>query len=331
MRKFLIFLIALSAFSAQASQNPTQKTVQAEQALDAETAEKHTKPIYKRYEIKYEPKNTAINKTKQKSIPSKNSVVSKPKQPEKSAISTQPVLNNVVSPKKDEVQTRHHHEQRQIKDNVSNVRHLHNSQHKRHKEKHSKSAVRVNINVNSPRPTYVVNRVVTTPEVTVMRPVIYDNNIYSANAYTCGERSGVKYCTDYRGRALSGRVVNKYDDSVAYENYRHGYQQGETTVFSQDGMLLRKTNYKKSLKDGKEYAYFGNGKIEYSAEYKKGALHGNVEQYNPNGKRIGRMTYRHGYLQKRHCTYDTTSPMLLAQIEQKNYNELILCEDGYNY
>ena len=196
-----------------------------------------------------------------------------------------------------------------------------------HKSK-PESRFNVHVNIGTPHTKVLSNSgYVYSRPVTVVRPIVYENDIYANNSYSCQERSGVKYCTDYRGRALNGRIVQTYGDSVAYEQYRNGYQQGQTTVFSSDGQLMRKSEYKKSLKDGKEYVYFTNGKVEYVAEYKKGALHGKIIQYNDKGRKIGQMTYRNGRLSSRHCTYETYDPAIAAQIKQKNYNELILCAD----
>lgn len=191
------------------------------------------------------------------------------------------------------------------------------------------SGVSVRVNLSSAAP--VTQRVVTTQPVTVVRPIVYENNIYSNNSYTCRSVNNLKYCTDYQGSALNGRIVQNYGDSVAYEHFLNGYQSGETTVFAADGLLLRKTNYKKSLKHGKETVYHPNGKVEYTANYKKGALDGTVLQYNMKGKQIGRMTYHDGRLQYRSCRYETRDPELLMQIKRKNYNELILCADDTRY
>lgn len=195
-----------------------------------------------------------------------------------------------------------------------------------HKNTH-KSRFNMHVDIGVAHPAAFNNTYVYSQPVKVLRPRIYDNDIYTRNSYSCQERYGVKYCTDYRGRALTGKIVQTYGDNVAYEQYRNGYQHGQTTVFDANGVLVRKSDYKKSLKDGKEYVYYTNGRIEYVAEYKKGALHGKVLQYDDRGKKIGQITYRNGRLNNRQCVYETYDPMILAQVKQKNYNELILCAD----
>ncbi|MBR1825268.1 MAG: hypothetical protein IJ770_01625 [Alphaproteobacteria bacterium] len=208
---------------------------------------------------------------------------------------------------------------------------LHNHKDDFHKEPVKKSGVYVNLNLSAGTPVITRRTAVNPPVTTVIRPVVYENNIYTNNAYTCRSVKELKYCTDYRGKALNGRIVQNYGDNVAYEHYKNGYQSGETNVFSADGSLVRKTNYKKSRKHGQEKVYYANGKVEYAANYKQGALEGTVLQYNINGKQIGRMTYHNGRMQSRSCRYETKDTELLAQIKQKNYNELILCGDGSVY
>ena len=327
MRKFLILFCILTAFSAEARQEP----------------------VYKRYEIKYDqaPATDAAVAPKPENRPNVGSPVQN--RPDKTV--QQPRAGETHAPKKAENTVKQHepakpvpHDMHRKAEPKPYVEHgapqdmhqkaepkpyvEHRAPH--NNEKH-KSGVYLNVNIHSPQPVPVADRVVVTNPVTVVRPVVYDNNIYAQGAYSCSERSGVKYCRDYRGRKLDGRIVQNYGNTVAYENYRNGYQHGETTVFSQEGLLLRKTNYKKGLKDGKEYVYYSNssvtGKPEYVAEYKKGALHGKVEQYNRYGKRSGQMTYHKGYLQTRRCTGVVEDPIVLARIREKNYNELILCPE----
>ena len=341
MRKILVSILVLAAFAAEARPNSAPNMPNAPQTERAAVAtennlKERAEPVYKRYEIKYAPEaNKAPNEVK-KVQPEKKVDMSKPNQPaapaktlqpDKPVKKIQPAQNKVVTPRHNEI-TPPKNEPKVVKKDIPNKKNPPVSGHEHHKDNHHKPDVRVNINVNSPRHPVVTETVVSAP-VVVVRPGIYDNNIYSSRAYGCGERNGVKYCTDYRGRALNGRVVQNYGNQVAYENYRSGYQSGETTVFSPEGLLLRKTDYKKSLKHGKEYVYFDNGKVEYSAEYKKGALNGNVEQYNRHGKRIGQMTFRKGYLQTRRCVLNGggEDPAVIARIHEKNYNELILCPD----
>lgn len=336
MRKFLIMCLVLASYAAQARQGPVL-TVRGEPTQDTQIGneqnlpakEQRSEPVYKRYMVqkgKVAEKSGVPAKEKTPNI-NKDKSVDKLQQPKKISPESQPKHEHIAeqpAKKADIVGEKRHHEA----DAVSNRSDRHFPDHRPHHEhktdKH-KSEVKINVNINRPRRTIVADGIVVTQPVTVVRPVIYDNSVYTNNAYSCGERSGVKYCTDYRGRPLNGKIVQNYGENVAYETYRNGYQQGTTTVFSPEGLLMRKTEYKKSLKNGKEYVYYENGKTEYTAEYKKGALHGNIVQYDPNGKIVGRMTYHNGYLRTRRCVYETADPMLREMIKQKNYNELILC------
>lgn len=306
MRIFLIMSVFLMAFSVQARQHPA---LTAEETVPPQFADKNV-------ETKVQ------DHTKEKS---NHHIRSKQPTAQPQQIKMTPQRHSEKSAEK---ANKHNHEKTNFEHRTGKFDHNHKDD-KRHSEKRRKSNVRVNININRPHVRTVSESVIVTQPVTVVRPVVYNNDIYADNAYSCGERSDVKYCTDYLGRPLNGRVVQNYGEDVAYENYQHGYQHGMTTIFSSQGVLVRKTNYKKSLKDGREYIYYETGKTEYMAEYKKGELHGKVVQYDPNGKIIGRMTFYRGHLRTRKCTYTTEDPIVLERVKQKNYNELILCRYGY--
>ena len=165
--------------------------------------------------------------------------------------------------------------------------------------------------------------------VTDNNVIVYEANphIYAPNAYNCFYRNELKYCTDYRGKALNGRIVQNYADSIAYENYKKGYLSGETTVYTPDGILLQTTNYSKSLKHGKETVYFADGKVYYTVNYNKGKLNGSVRQYDENGVFLGEMTYSNGYLRYRYCRNDASDAAHRARVKAKIFNDLVLCID----
>ncbi|MBQ9271776.1 MAG: hypothetical protein IJ218_05900 [Alphaproteobacteria bacterium] len=228
-------------------------------------------------------------------------------------------------------QHKNHRQSQNKKTDLDNKSHFHKNNFKhQQKRPEKKSGFYLNVNLSGRTPIMAHHTIAEQP-IRLVRPLVYENNIYSNNAYTCRSIKELKYCTDYRGKALDGRIVQNYGENVAYEHYKNGYQNGETSVFSADGTLVRKTNYKKSRKHGQEKVYYANGKVEYTANYKQGALEGTVLQYNMNGKQIGRMTYHNGRVQSRFCRYKTQDADLLAQIKQKNYNELILCDDETVY
>ena len=312
MRYFLILSTLLIATSAQAGQErihrPDDVTVPvlSEKLIQPKTPQERPQAAPAEVKHRTDDKTPHANHNPAAQTPPANIHTT----PEK------PSANSNHKPQKQNPSVHH--------DNKNNQPH-----HEPDKKPKKKSGVSVRVNISSGVP--VTRSVVTTQPVRIVRPVVYENNIYSNNAYTCRSVNNLKYCTDYLGRALNGKIVQNYGDTVAYEHYQNGYQSGETTVFADDGLLLRKTNYKKSLKHGKETVYHTNGKVEYTANYKKGALDGTVMQYNMNGKQIGRMSYHNGRLQNRSCRYEVKNPELSLRLKQKNYNELILCPDDTRY
>lgn len=159
--------------------------------------------------------------------------------------------------------------------------------------------------------------------------IVYEANphIYTPSAYHCSYQGDLKYCTDYRGYALTGRIVQKYEDTVAYENYKKGYLSGETSVYSLDGVLLQTTNYSKGVKHGKEVVYYSNGHEYYSVNYSKGKLNGNVREYDTNGMLLGEMTYVNGHYKYRYCRNDTTNALKRERIKANMLNDLVLCSE----
>ncbi len=250
-----------------------------------------------------------------------------PKQPEKPVVQPkQPVVQPkqpVIQPKQPEK----HHEAHN-----DNKRHEHNNHHdKKDYDKHH--APHHAPHHPQPQPaartsTYVVTTS-SVPYVVSGGGVVYEANphIYSANSYYCTKKNELKYCTDGIGKALSGRVVQNYTDSVAYETYKNGYLHGETSVYTPDGTLLQTTNYSKGLKQGKEKVYFGNGRVHYVANYSRGVLNGEVKQYDLAGALVGEMRYKNGRYTSRYCRNETSNDLLRARIRANEKNVLILCAD----
>lgn len=157
--------------------------------------------------------------------------------------------------------------------------------------------------------------------------LIYEANphIYTPNSYRCYYKNDLKYCTDYKGKALTGRIVQDYEDSVAYEHYRNGYLHGETSVYTLDGKLWQVTHYSKGLKNGKETVYFENGRVNYTLNYSKGKISGEVKQYDENGAFLGEMKYSNGYCKYRYCRNDASDEAMRARVKAKIFNDLLLC------
>lgn len=210
----------------------------------------------------------------------------------------------------------------------------HNPHHDKHispqPPKHSQPVRKITV-YEAPlinRYTYVTS----TPEVSYVTSgsgVIYNANphIYSPNAYVCHLKNDLNYCTDSLGKPLTGRIVQNYTQSIAYENYKKGYLEGETYIYTTEGTLLQVTNYAKGLKHGKETVYFGNGKVHYIAYYSKGLLNGDVKQYDISGTLLGEMRYRKGHYTYRYCRNDTQNDLMRDRIKANEKNELILCAD----
>ena len=118
------------------------------------------------------------------------------------------------------------------------------------------------------------------PEKIVVIPRYYmprrDERIYTPDRYHCYMKRTLKYCSTRKGRPLNGIIVNNYDGAVAYETYQNGYQSGETSIYTQSGLLISRSYYKKGVKDGEEIVYYLNGNVELIVHYKNGALDGRV-------------------------------------------------------
>ena len=255
-------------------------------------------------------------------IPSKpQPVVQQPKTPSK----PQPVVQQPKAP----VQPQSPHKEPAKHDINHHDKHVDNHHHKPHPQPnpHRKTTVYEAPLIN--HYTYVVS----TPEVSYVTSgegVIYNSNphIYSPKAYGCKTlKNDIRYCTDSIGKALTGRIVQDYTETIAYENYKNGYLEGETYIYTPNGTLLQVTNYSRGLKNGKETVYFGNGKVHYVAHYSKGLLNGDIKQYDISGNLLGEMRYRNGRYNYRYCRNDTQNDFMRERIKANEKNELILCAD----
>lgn len=172
-----------------------------------------------------------------------------------------------------------------------------------------------------------------TPPIKIVVPykLKFDNrHIYTPDQYHCFMRNTLKYCHDNSGNSLNGIIVQTYDNTVAYENYRSGYQSGITSVFNQSGTLLYKAEYKKGLRNGKATSYYYNGNVEFIASYKDGALDGRLEQYDINGALIGKMTYQKGWFKEGYCKNEAKGHTMDERLHHSKYNEVIPCGTSYD-
>lgn len=165
-------------------------------------------------------------------------------------------------------------------------------------------------------------KVLVVPYKLIRRP---DDKIYTPDRYHCYMRKTLKYCSTRKGKPLNGVIVNTYDDNVAYETYQNGYQSGETSVYSQSGVLLSRTYYKKGVKHGEEMIYFGNGNIKLVMRYDSGALNGRVEQYDINGALVGKMTYKKGWFRNGYCKDEPKGALMSNRFKNRKYNKIIPC------
>ena len=152
-----------------------------------------------------------------------------------------------------------------------------------------------------------------------------NSEIYTPNRYKCSMLNTKKFCTDRRGNPLNGRIVTINGNTVSYENYRNGYQNGITSTFSADGTLLAHSEYKKGIKNGEEITYFYNGNAEYILHYEDGALHGRVEQYDINGALLGQMNYKKGWFKDGYCKNERSKHSMHERLKESQYNEIIPC------
>lgn len=256
------------------------------------------------------PKQPTVQ-PKQPEVKQPEKPVIQPRQPEKPIAQPQP-----KQPEK-------HHDARNDGKRHEQVSHHDDRGHDKHRPQHHPESR------PAPRNTTYVVTTSTVPYAVSGGGVVYEANphIYSANAYFCSTKNDLKYCTDGIGKALTGRIVQNYTDSVAYETYKNGYLHGETAVYMPDGTLLQTTNYSKGQKHGREKVYFGNGRVHYVADYSRGVLNGEVKQYNLSGALVGEMRYRNGKYTSRYCRNETTNDLLRARIRANEKNVLILCAD----
>lgn len=152
-----------------------------------------------------------------------------------------------------------------------------------------------------------------------------NDKIYTPDRYNCYMKRELKYCTTRKGRPLNGIIVNSYDGGLAYENYQNGYQNGETSLYTQDGTLISRSNYRQGVKHGESTVYYYNGRVEFIIHYKDGALDGRVEQYDINGALIGKMTYKKGRFREGYCKNETKKGIMHERLSAKRYNEIIPC------
>ena len=171
---------------------------------------------------------------------------------------------------------------------------------------------------NNPPP----EKIIVVPRYYVSR---HDERIYTPDRYHCYMKRTLKYCATRKGRPLNGVIVKNYDGAIAYETYQNGYQDGETSVYTQDGTLISRSYYKKGLKDGEEIIYYINGNVELITRYKNGALEGRVEQYDINGAMLGKMTYKKGWFRDGYCKNEPNGTPMQDRIKNKKYNEVIPC------
>lgn len=156
----------------------------------------------------------------------------------------------------------------------------------------------------------------------------HNDRIYTPNQYYCYMKRTLKFCQDKHGHGINGRIVNTYDDRVAYETYQDGYQTGITTVFNQSGTLLQRIEYKKGVRNGEAISYYENGNVEAVAHYRDGALDGRLEQYDINGALVGKMTYKKGWFKEGYCKNEADNHTMDERLRHSDYNEVIPC--GYD-
>lgn len=156
------------------------------------------------------------------------------------------------------------------------------------------------------------------------------DRIYTPDRYHCYMKKTLKYCATRHGRPLNGIIVNGNDGGIAYETYQNGYQNGETSLYTQDGTLISRSNYKNGVKNGEEIIYFFNSRAELVMHYKDGALDGRVEQYDINGALVGKMTYKKGWFKEGFCKNEAKNTSMKERITNKRYNEIIPCGSNYD-
>lgn len=149
--------------------------------------------------------------------------------------------------------------------------------------------------------------------------------IYTPDRYSCYIRQKYKYCMDDRGHALNGQIVISGKDSAFYETYQNGYQNGETSVFSNSGILLERSIYKKGVKHGEAIIYYPNGNVHFIMKYKDGALNGRVEEYDINGALLGQMTYKKGWFKEGNCRNERGGHTMHERLTDGKYNQIIPC------
>lgn len=158
----------------------------------------------------------------------------------------------------------------------------------------------------------------------------HNERIYTPDRYHCYTKKMLKYCQTRKGRPLNGVIVNNYNGATAYETFQNGYQNGETSIYTQDGNLLSRSNYKNGIKHGEETIYYYNGNVEFVMRYKEGMLDGRVEQYDINGAIIGNLNYKKGWFKDGYCKNEAKKSSMHERIKNKKYNEIIPCGNlGY--
>ena len=107
-------------------------------------------------------------------------------------------------------------------------------------------------------------------------------------------------------------------------------QNGETSIYTQDGTLISRSYYKKGVKDGEEIIYYINGNVELISRYKDGALDGRVEQYDINGTMLGKMTYKNGWFKDGYCANERSGLTMNDRYKNAKFNQMIPCQQVEN-
>ena len=177
----------------------------------------------------------------------------------------------------------------------------------------------INTSINNMPPQ---KKTIVVPHGYMMRK---NDKIYTPDRYHCHMKREVKYCTTNKGRPLNGTIVSSYDGGLAYENYQNGYQNGETSLYTQDGTLISRSNFKQGVKHGEATVYYYNGRVEFIIHYRDGALDGRVEQYDINGALVGKMTYKKGWFREGYCKNEVRGGSMHERLKRKRYNEIVPC------
>jgi hypothetical protein len=93
-------------------------------------------------------------------------------------------------------------------------------------------------------------------------------------------------------------VYNTGGGKMVEGSYRAGIQEGEWTLWYENGARASIDHYRNGVQDGVHTSWYANGQKALEGEYRNGRREGVWVQWDPSGLTSHRTTYRDGKIEK---------------------------------